>query len=415
LLDANRSSEAEQVLAAIPEPRGAAWHLRAGLAALQLRKRALAQASFDAIQQAGLSGPDLAWYWFLEGALWDTAESGDFRRANEFYTKAEEAAPTTLARARFQLAGEEVRLRLMAESSNEVIEQARRNYDQWQGRTQGYEFARQYAVKLNLSGRSADAAQFLAREVLLGLPEQERGWRDEFNLLLGLIADRGGNPAGRTALTQLLESGIKPERQRQALHLLAEASPAGPVRAQFRTLLSRLIGASPRHAIRDSLLFYRAQLSLADKNFPQAEDDANTFVRDFPGSPLRAHAFGVLTQSAWEQRRYLLAAENARKARDALGPTPVASRARLNLGVLEAEASFRAGMQAERTELSAGAGRVYYRNSADAYAAVLRERPADMGGRDAGDLMYQWILAEIRSGSGSAAQVIDELAAEPAF
>ncbi len=419
LLDANRAAEAEPVLAAIPEPHGPEWQLRNGLAALQLRKRPLAQASFDAIDPAGLPEDELPWYWFLEAALWDTAEAGDFRRANELYRKAEEAAPTLLARARFQLAGEEVRLRLMGDSGGEPIEQIRRNYEQWQGRTQGYEFARQYAVKLNLRGRSAEATEFLAREVLLGLPPQERGWRDEFNLLLGLIADRGKNPVGRAALTQLLQSGSKPERQRQALHLLAEASGAEPARGQFRALLNGLINAQPAHPIRDSLLFYRAELALGEKNFAQAEDDANTFVRDFPGSPLRVHAFGVLTQSAWEQRRYLLAAENARKAREALasaaGSGPLVSRARLNLGVLEAEASFRAGMQAERTEMSAGAGRVYYRNSADAYAAVLRDRPADLGGRDAGDLMYQWVLAEIRSGSGGAAKLIDELAADAAF
>jgi len=72
----------------------------------------------------------------------------------------------------------------------------------------------------------------------------------------------------------------------------------------------------------------------------------------------------------------------------------------LRLGLLEAEAWFRAGDADD------------YRNAAAAYAAVLNEHPA---GVSPGDLMFQRVLAEIRSGSANAAKVLDEIEANPAF
>ena len=90
----------------------------------------------------------------------------------------------------------------------------------------------------------------------------------------------------------------------------------------------------------------------------------------FPGSPLRMQAFGVLTASAWEQRRYRTAALNAQHARAELATAtkPEELDARARLGVLEAEAWFRAG------DTAGDAGD--FRSAADAYAAALRERPA---------------------------------------
>ncbi|MSU64882.1 MAG: tetratricopeptide repeat protein [Opitutus sp.] len=398
LLEAGRSAEAVEALAALPEPHGAAWHLRAGLAALQRRQRGTAQGEWDATKVDELSTADRAWYWFLAGALWDTAPVRDISRANEFYTRAESAAPTELVRARFQLAGEEVRLRMLGAPTREVLEQTRKSFEQWQGSATGYQFAQSYAVMLSLLERAGEAVQFIQRQVLLGLPPAERSWRDQFNFLVGLIGDRGRAGAGRVALNQLLESGTNAERQRQALHLLAEASRIEPERGLFRAELNKLVNAVPRHPIKESLLYYRAQLALAETDFAQAEKDATGLLEQFPGSPLRVHAFGVLTQSAWEQRRYRSVADNARKARAELPAT--AGLARADLGVLEAEAWFRAGD---------------YRNAADAYAAVLSDRPAGLEARKLAELMFQRILAEIKSGSPDAARVLDELEGDQAF
>lgn len=418
LLDAGETAEAGELLATIPEPRGPAWHLRAGLVALQRRQRDAAQAEWDTLRPEELSAADLPWYWFLGGALYDTAAVRDVTRANDLYSRAEGAAQTDLARARFQLAAEIVRFRQHGVATEAGMNQTLENYQRFQGRSFGYEAARTYAIMRAESGQVADAIAFLQR-ILLTLPPQERGWRDELNFVLGLIAERGRTPAGRAALNQLLETGSSPVRQRQALQLLAAASTDDPARTQFRNLLTRLIEAKPPHPIRESLLFHRAQLALADKDFGRAEKDASELRDNFPGSPLRVHALGLLMQSAWEQRRYRLAAVNARLARQALaelpantgnaeeaasaaGTSPLMARARARgeLGIFEAEASFRAGD---------------FRSAADAYASVLQERPPHLNARQLAELMYQRVVAEIRASSSGAARVLDELEQDPAF
>ena len=411
LIDLGDAAEAEQVLATIPPPHGAAWHLRTGLAALQLRKRELAQSSWDTIKPEELTPADRSWHTFLQAALYDLASPRDVTKANDLYRSAENSAANELARARFQLAGERVRLRLEP-PTNEQLEATRRNALENQGRFVGFQFAYDYAVMLARAERRGDAVVFLQQQLLP--PGLDRAWRDDFNFLLGLIGDRSRTGAGRNALQQLLASGSKPERQRQALDLLAAASKTEPERGLFRAELNRLIAVTPPHPIREALLYFRAQLALADRQFAQAESDANLLAREFPGSPLRAHAFGILTQSAWEQGRYRLAADHAGRAREAL-PAGTAGRARAELGVLEAEARFRAGLQAERIDRSATAGRVDFRQAADAYAAVVRERPAELKPAELADVMFLRVVAEIKSASPEAAQVLDQIAADPVF
>lgn len=400
LLDDARSAEADQVLNAWVGLRGSAWHLRAGLAAAQAKKIEAAKLEVAAIKTEELPAEDRAWFYFLQGALFDLATVQDITKANEFYLKAEAAATTELARARFQLAAEEVRLRLAAPTQAQ-IDATKKNYDQFQGRAPGYDFARSYAVMLDMSGKKDDAVKFL-QLVLLTLPSTERARWDDFRFLLGLIANRGRNLEGRNALIQLLEGGSNQDKQREALQLLANASQIDPARGQFRAELRKLIDARTPHPVLESLLLFSAQAALADHDYRQAEDDANALLKRFPGSALRVHAFGVLTGSAWEQGRYRLAATNARQARAELagGSGPDLAEPRAKLGVLEAEAWFRAGDADD------------FRNAADAYAAALRERPA---GVPPGDLMFQRVLAEIRSGSPNAAKVLDEVEADAAF
>ncbi len=410
LVDAGRAAEAQSVLSGISAPRGGAWQLRAGLAALQLRQRDAAQAAWNAIKPELLSPDDRPWYSFLQGALYDTLPNRDgaaVAKANEFYSKAASAGTTDLARARFQLAAERVRLQL-APPPRETLDQTRRVFEQWQGRVPGYEAARDYAVMLARLDRRGDAVQFLQRDVILTLPAQDRSGRDEFDFLIGLIGGARG-PAGRASLFRLLASGVKPERQRQALQLLADASSAEPERSQFRAELNRHLAATPAHPIRESLLYFRAQIAVSERDFSQAEEDANSLLREFPGSPLRAHAQGVLTQSAWAAGRYRLAADYARRAREALPPGAETAAARFDLRVLEAEAWFRAGLQNPLQ------GSADFRYAADAYEAVLRDRPANLAPGLVGPLMFQRVLAEIKSGSSEAAEVLDRLGRDPAF
>lgn len=417
LLDAGNAADAQKALEDIPEPRGAAWHLRAGLAAVQLRQIDSARAQLAAIKESELPEADYPWYWFFEGEIVDLAPVPEMSRANDFYHRAEEGASTPLARARFQLAAERLRLRFK-ETRDTDLPTILANYQKFQGTALGNNFAESYAIALDALGRKTEAVTFL-QGALSTVPRSEREWWDRFRLVLGVIGDKSRQGVGRIALMQLVENGHSPERQRQALQLLAAASDGGEERKAFRDLLQKLIGAKPDHPIKESVLFYRAQLALLEKEFPQAEEDAKSLLQQFPRSPLRVHALGVLMQSAWEQRRFRSAADYAQKAlaevsaaakeAAAGGATGAAAmaRTRVELGVLVAEARFRAGLSlGDQTD---------FRQAADAYAAVLRERPAELDPAKIGALMYQRILAEIKAGSGEAAKVLDTLAHDPAF
>ena len=176
LLDAGRGEEAEAVLQAMPEPRTVAWRLRMGLAAFQARRRAEAQTQWNAIKAEEVPDADRAWYWFFTGALFDTATPRDVTRANQFYLNAQAAAKTELAHARFQLAGEQVRLRL-GRPSDAALKQQRETAERYAGQAVGYDAFRLYAAMLAESGRRSEAIETLlpasalgARPIILNSP-----------------------------------------------------------------------------------------------------------------------------------------------------------------------------------------------------------------------------------------------------
>jgi TolA-binding protein len=412
LLDAGRAADAERVLSASPGPRSPEWRLRMGLAAAQQKKLDVASDQANHINVDQLTRPDRAWFWFLQAVIADTSTPRDVPRANYFYDQAQKEAPSEMALAHFLAAGERVRLTEVAYKPEEIA-LYRQQYQQWEqrGSQEAYHYAELYAVALSASGQRSEAVRFLS-ELLVRIPRAERQYTDDFRRLLGLIGDRGRGGAGRNALNQLLETGGTPEFQRQALQLLAQDSEREPERGLFRAELDKLLAATPKSAIYDSLLLMRAQLALGDspKDYATAERRANELKDNYPGSPLHPQALMVLATSAWEQQRYRLAADNARLAREALETTPAAkapTEARVvaqtagELRVLEAEARFRAQD---------------YRLAAEAYAAALRDPPA---GVHAGDLMFQRALASIRADehdpNADLTKVVDELEADPRF
>lgn len=407
LLDAGRAEEAEQVLNASPGPRSYEWRLRVGLAAAQQKRFDAARDQVEHINVDELTKPDRAWFWFLQGLLADAA--GNISQANDRYRLAEEDAPSDLARATILAAEQRVRLRLKPYKP-EDLELARRNYEanQQRGRA-GYQDAEDYAVRLDAMGRKNEAVTFLSG-VIVRIPRGEHPWTDRLRLILGLIGDRSRGGAGRNALNLLLEQGTTPDLQRAGLQILAQDSAREPERGLFRDELDKLIGAATKSPILDGLLLMRAQLALAEKDYGTTERWANRLKDDFPGSSLRPHAFVVLASSAWEQRRYRVAADNARRAREALAASPgatarfeakVVAQAAAELRVFEAEARFRAHD---------------YRLAAEAYDAALHNPP---DGMSAGDLMFQRALSAILADEDDPkvdlTKIVDALEADPRF
>ncbi len=395
LLDEGQPEEALRELFGLSSGHTPVWHLRVAMAQADLKRFDLAAHELEPVKLGDLPVDDRAWLLFLQGRLAAAAPDADRARALNLYSQAERAAGTDLTRARFRLAEEQERLQ-MGNVTEEGARQMQLNAARYQGSETGYEFERQYAVMLNSLGRKSEAIAAL-RVDLLALPAQQKEWGDDFRLLLGLVAG-ASDAEGRTALTQLLESGSDPDRRLVALQLLGTASERGPARAQFRAELDKLLaGDSP---IQADLHFFRAEWALADGDETTAIDDARAILDRFPGSPLKGDALAVLTTASWDQHRYLAAADYARQAREASLPGEVRAR----LGVLVAEAYFRAGQE--------GGDREDFREAAAAYAAALNGPP----GGSTGALMFQRVEAEILAGSLDRAQVVlDELEHNPGF
>jgi outer membrane protein assembly factor BamD (BamD/ComL family) len=417
LLDDGDVAGAGRVLDAYPGPRGAAWHLRAGLVAAQERRADSAKAELALARPEELSAPERGWQLFLQGMLADAANEPV--RAAGLYQQAASSADTDLQRARFLLAEEQVRLR-GAPVTEDQLAADRRNAEKFQGQRIGYGFTREYAIALNALDRKQQAIDVL-QAGLRSIPAEDRQEADHFRLLIGIVAGADSG-VGRHELFDLLATGSDPDQQRIALQLLIRGSPAGAPRTELGDRLDQLIADKSPHPILESLLLCRAQLALGEARlginesaslYSRAEDDAKTLLEKFPGSPLKAHAYGVLAGSAWEQQRYRTAADFGFKAGGELPAGPV----RAEFSVMVAEAWFRAGVQGSGSEAlrigSEGGDAVDFQSAADAYAAALRANPE---GVSPGLLMYQQVQSEIRAGAlETAATALDDLARDRRF
>ncbi len=368
LLDQGRLADAEQALGRFSGSRTSAYHLRAGLIAAYRKQAEQARQEAAQVKMDDLPAAEKGWFRFLEGVIADLGD--DIGRRDQAYDEAIKIAVSDLQRARFELERQRVRL-LTGRATEQGAKALQQNMEHLQGQKTGHDFARSYAIALNLLGRKADAVAVLQRQ-LQSLPSEEKQTLDDMRLLLGLIAG-AEDGVGRNALFGLLEQAASRESQRAALQLLARSSEDGPAREEFRAKLDQLIAAPAPHPIKEDLLVFRAQVALKEKNYGGAEEDARALLESFPGSQLKTQALGVLTGVAWELRRYRTAADRAARLRAELPP----GDARAQLGVLVADAYFRAGD---------------YRNAADAYGSAQREPPAAVR---PGVLHFQQVLSEI--------------------
>jgi tetratricopeptide (TPR) repeat protein len=385
LMDQGRLPEAEQALGRLTGPRSSAAHLRAGLIAAHRRQLDAARTEAAQVKMEELPAAERGWLRFLEGMIAD--QTGDLGRRDQAYEEAGKSAVSELARARFQL--EQLRVRLLSgPASEQDATRLRQNMERLQGQRTGFTYARYYAVALDALGRKPEAMALLQRQ-LQRLPPEERQEFDDMRLLLGVIGG-GESGAGRNALFSLLDRAVGREPQRIALQLLARASADGAARAEFRAKLDQLIAAPTPHPILEDLLVFRAQVALGEKNYGRAEEDAKALLERYPGSQLKPQALGVLTGVAWELRRFRTAADWAAQLRAQLPP----GDARAQLGVLVADAYFRAGD---------------FKNAADAYGSAQREPPAAVA---PGVLLFQRVLADIKADLLEEAQaLLDDAAA----
>ncbi len=391
-LDEGRMDLAQSALALFTGEPTPAVRLRDGLIAVRQGRTEDAQAGVARVRPGDLTATDRGWLFLLHGLIAEAG--GDYARAGQAFQQAAEAAVSGLQRARFELARERSRI----ERGDITAEQAatlKQNADRYQGRSIGYDYARQYATALAQLDRRSEAVAYLQSQ-LAALPDAERSVRDDLRLLLGLIAGPG-TATGREALEGLLTAGSDRGKQRAALQIMTGAARSATERAALRGRLDGLITATDAHPILEDLLLARADLTLASQEgerFAKAEADARALLTRFPNSTLKAAALAQLAKIHWELRRYRSAADYAAQARTATQDRV----ARASLGVLIAEAYFRAGD---------------FRSAAVAYAAALETVPA---GVSPGGLIFQRVVSEIAAERLNEAEVIiDQMAGDPRF
>ncbi|HWA84889.1 MAG TPA: hypothetical protein VG710_01590, partial [Opitutus sp.] len=180
LLDEGKALEAEKVLTAWTGERGAAWHLRKGLAAAAQGETTTAKNERDASHINELPPADRGWHLYLQGTIATMENEPD--KAKVLFGQAVDAAGSSLARARFLLKQDEARLRGGGAVSEVALETTRKNLATYQGRKVGYDIARTYAVMLDASGKKGEAAEVLQRQVV-SLPPEEHEELDEMRLL----------------------------------------------------------------------------------------------------------------------------------------------------------------------------------------------------------------------------------------
>jgi hypothetical protein len=383
-LNEGRTEEAERALQTYAGSPTASYWLRSGLIAVRRKRVDAARAALSSAKAEDLVVADRAWWSFLQGQVADAG--GDFAKARDAYQRAADMAVSEIQKAHLVLAREQARLSL-GEASEAQLSTLRQGTERYQGKKVGYAYARQYAALLAVRGRTDEAVDFLKKQLEL-LPEGERVARDDYRLLLGLIAG-ASRTDGRNALNGLLAGAGEADLQRVALHLLARDSAD----AAFYSKLNGLITAAPAHPILADLLLVRAQLGLTEKqlqvvekiggldtvvtaNLAQVELDAKALLAKFPASELKPAALGLLADQAWELKRYRTAADYAALAQVELPPREV----RAALGVMIAEARFKAG--------DFGAAE-------KAYATALDEVPV---GVDPGLLIAQRVVSLVQGG-----------------
>ncbi|MDF9832385.1 tetratricopeptide (TPR) repeat protein [Ereboglobus sp. PH5-5] len=396
LIEDDRIEEASGALQQFSGAPTPAVILRRALIDARARRFEEARAAIASLQPEDLPQSDRPWLFFMRGML--AEEAGDYTQASQQYQQAETSTATDAQRSWFMLSRRRVQL-FLGQAGENTIASLRQTIDRNPGRRDSYGAISQLAVALNAANRRSEAVTLLQTQLQF-LPQQETAIRDEWRLLLGLIAGADDN-SGRDALRKLLADSGDHDKQRAALRLLANASQTKERATEFHNWLNQFIAATPPHPILDDLLLFRAQLALAGqtgKDFDSAEADASRLLAEFPGSPLRAAALGVQTAIAWEQGRYRAAADWAARARAELKSGPVHAR----LGVLIAEAYFRAKD---------------FRNASGAYGSALADVPEGVA---PGMLMFQRVLSEIHAHSNggplaAAQKVLDDYSSDERF
>lgn len=376
-----RAAAAREVLAGHPDPGLSEVLLRQAAIAWLERDPAAAAALVAGMHELQLPAADRPWLHLLQGLVAERA--GDLAAAEAALARARALAPDPAMGAELELLLLRGRLQtggVTPVEADELVARTRANA----GTPLGFRAARLAAPALAQAERQAEALALLDEQLrFAGVDEAGSG--DQIRLLYAQLAGPA-TPVGRQRLREILRRPADSAHQRAALTQLAgSAADSAEIAGELRALLDELIARTPAPPLLDAFLLQRARLGLIENRFDDADRDAATLLDALPGSTmvgeaerLRAFIAVVRTPPRWRTAADLLG-----RLRDREPP----GLERRRLGRLTADCFFLEGD---------------YANAAAAYAAVLRDRPAD----ERPVLVYQLVLAYLRAGNMDAARAV---------
>lgn len=370
LIASGRAAEVIPVLEGVDAQDDPAWMLRMALARFQLGQKQEARDLVSRFPPTMLDGNDRAWY-FLVSALLLEGE-GEIEAATGYFRQAMELATTPALRVHFEL----LRMRnlLRQDTLDEgLISELRVTERTNLGRRSGFEAGRLLAIRLFQSGRRDEALGIVERQ--LRTPGvNETGMRDEFLLLLGMIAGPESG-RGRLALEQLLIESADTRLQELALQLLTQSAlrANNNATAHLEFLATLLDGEIP-HPLEDRMLAGRIFIRMKLNEDEAARTDAERILQEHPDSPYAPEALRILAYLSWraDPPLYRTAADYLGRLREALPSGSMKTR----LGILVADCFFLNGD---------------FLSAADVYGSVLEEVDPETRGQ----ILFQQVLAEI--------------------
>lgn len=297
LIAQRRFDPARGVLEQVDEAaRGPRFHLYEA-AAIYGRGVNVAEAAFDealdAVREEALERADRPWLYFLRGLR--ARLSGNEREGAAAFERARERSVSPQQKAFFESMAlrEEI---LRSQASEGLAADLRDKLQEYEGRAERFQFAREYSIVLHNLGRTEEALERIDSELEEYDEVYEPRESGQLQLLRGLIAGPD-TEEGRGTLRELVRAGRNREVMEIALQLLVRGRSTEDGGA-FRNFLDEMIEAADEHPLLGRMYYLRAQLALEQGDTEAAEEDARLLLEQFPGLDEITNVYRLLAFAA---------------------------------------------------------------------------------------------------------------------
>lgn len=362
----------------------AAYALRSGLVSYLLDEEETARRFLSAVFPEELDTYDLSWFYTLSGLLAERA--GRFMEAADFFDQARRAAATPFQR---QVAESLIQrnLLLRGQFSESLIRDLEMLLEENRNSRLAVQYAQELAISLTRSNRVEEALRVLEDQIAFTLPENE-DQLDQLHLLSALIERERGR-TGRNHLEWLLRFGQNRNFQQVAIRFLLKDAGSEEGMVSLLRFFQNILTAEPDHPLAADFVFTQAVLLKEIGRRPEAREQLNRLLSEFPGSTFSTDALRLLGYLALESEEFRVAADTFSRLRNSLPP----GTARVEAGILQADAFFR-----NRD----------FGPAAQAYEAVF---PDVRNPGTAEGILYQSVLSNIEAGNlNHARELLDSFA-----